>query len=746
MAASIALAQPPAVTKTTPSTLRPGESVSWQIHGSQLAGVRQVWTSFAPVVTIADDADKGNGSLVTVSLTVPSDAPLGLNAVRVLTDNGVSPLSLIVVDDLPVVASPGNNTSLETALAVPVPSSVDGAIANLTMQYIRFPAAAGQTLQFEVLASRIGSALDPSLRILNSAGREIAFVDDTSGLAGDCQLSVTFETAGDYFVELRDIRYQGGAYHLRIGEFPLVSAPYPLAVQRGTAAEIVPAGIAVANVAPAAINATADPAQNWQPVAFRFPDKTASGFGHIAVVDTPQTLEIEPNNSLEQAQAVTAGNDLQGRLQEPGDVDFFQFTAKKGESWLLRGITRTVGSPTDLNLRLLKKDGSQIAAVDDTNTDEGELTFACPEDGDYILVVEDLTRRGGSEQAYWIEFRRTAPSFKLAVSSDVANVPRGGTIALTATAVRKGYGGPIELTVENLPEGATASHSVIGPGRNDAILTVTIPAELANSELRNVLVVGTGKVGDNPLRVVATSAGAVQARNNTMRWPARRLEESVAFAAAPAEAVNLTIEPAEVVLGKHLAASIKIKAARSQDLVEAIALAVEPAQNGLPPEVTFDLKPVAKGETEATVTIKAGEKTPLGEFTAFLRGTLKQDKTTVTPAVPAIRFKVDAPMTVSLTGPAEPLKRGGTAVAKVQVVRNPALSGPVTVTLDKLPQGVTAAPVTIAADADTAEITLTAAADAAVGETKTTLGKAEVMVGDKKLEAASAVASLTVVE
>ena len=40
----------------------------------------------------------------------------------------------------------------------------------------------------------------------------------------------------------------------------------------------------------------------------------------------------------------------------------------------------------------------------------------------------------------------------------------------TVTAVRTGYAGPIELSAVNLPAGVTTSQSVIGVGRNDAVV------------------------------------------------------------------------------------------------------------------------------------------------------------------------------------------------------------------------------------------------------------------------------------
>ena len=76
----------------------------------------------------------------------------------------------------------------------------------------------------------------------DGAGAELASNDDALGLGGDSQLSYTFPAAGEYLLELRDIRFQGGPYRLRIGDFPCAAVAYPLAVQRGTATPVAVAG------------------------------------------------------------------------------------------------------------------------------------------------------------------------------------------------------------------------------------------------------------------------------------------------------------------------------------------------------------------------------------------------------------------------------------------------------------------------------------------------------------------------
>src|SRR5690606_38304928 len=109
---------------------------------------------------------------------------------------------------------------------------------------------------------RIGSALDPIIRLMDAQGRELVYSDDTPGLMGDCQLSHTFAAPGEYVLEVRDIRYQGGGnfiFRLRIGDFPLLNVPYPLAIKRGAEAKLEVAGPDLEGVQPVTVKAPTEP-------------------------------------------------------------------------------------------------------------------------------------------------------------------------------------------------------------------------------------------------------------------------------------------------------------------------------------------------------------------------------------------------------------------------------------------------------------------------------------------------------
>lgn len=740
-----ASAQEPTIAGLSPGAVLPGQTQNLQLNGVNLAGAKRLWLSFPGEATLAEGVPENGqkADAVTWAVKVLPETPVGIHGLRVLTDKGISVLRFLLVDDLPSVPQASGNNTAATAQAITAPCGIDGAIANLTVQYFKINVAEGQTISFEVLSRRIGSSLDPMLRILDPRGRELAFSDDAPGLSGDSQIAHTFKAAGEYLIELRDIRYQGGPYRLRIGDFPCATLAYPMAVQRGVATPVQIAGISTENAPPVTVTAPADPAVEWVSVSWKRSGGASSGFSQVAVVDRPQFLETEPNNTAEQANRVELSQDVNGRLDARGDVDRFTFAAKKDQSVVFAGVTRQQGSPADLNLKVLKKDGGQIAAVDDTGTNEGSVTVKFPEDGDYFLVVEDLSQRGGPNYAYRVAIAPAGKPFTLGVSSDTCNVPAGGAVGLTVNSTRQGYNGPIEVSVKGLPDGFTASKSVIGPGRNDAMLTIQSKPDAPAGVLHAIEVIGTAKVGEADVTETATFTGALRQRLANMRFPPAALATSLAAAVAPAAGFSWVPEPGELVFGKDLSATVTLKATRAQGFDEAIAVAVQPAQNGLPQGITAAVKNINKGKGEVAITFSANGQAPLGEFTAGLQGTLKQgDKSVVQPA--ALQLKLQAPMSVSLNSGETKLTRGGELVLKVKVSRNPALNAPVNLTLQNLPKGVMAAAATAAPEASEIDVKLTATADAAAGAVNNVTIKANAAVGNAKFEATSSAIALTV--
>lgn len=733
-----AVAQVPSISTTRPLAIRPGQATDVTIQGANLVGVSDLWTSFDSKKELVGDTK--NKSQCVYKLTIPADASVGIHAVRVAGPGGLSAMKLLVVDDIPSTPQAGDNTSREKAQALTLPAAIDGTVDALKTRNFKFSAEKGQTVSFEVLAKRLGSPLDPMLRVLDKTGRELGYSDDVPGLHGDSRLHYTFPEKGEYFVEVRDMLWTGGGGHyfrLRVGDFPDVSVPFPLGAKRGAAATISFAGAHVEGVQPVKLEVPADSPLNWLTIGVKRAGGKSSGLVTLAVGNSDEVIEQEPNDAREKATRVALGTNFNGRFEKDGDTDHFVFAAKKGQKYLFTGITRRQGSPTAVYLRLLKADGAQVAEVRDFGIADSVINYTFPADGDYLLAVQDRDRRSGGQFAYRITSNPVPTGFTLTASASRLNVAAGGTTAVTVTAARQGYNGPIAVAAVGLPKGITSTPTVIGAGRANIVLTLTADENAPAGKVYPVRIAGTAKIGEQATSSNATVNAALKGVFGGLPWPPETLSEAVAVGVSPKTQFSLRTTPQTIVFGRDLTAKVKVSVTRQKDYKEAITLVLVPAKNGLPGGISAGLKPIPAGKNEIEITFSANNKAALGEFTANLNGQLKKGKNTVTQPVPSIGLSLSQPMSLKAEPSGQKLARGGQLKLKVAVKRNPSLSAAVVLSVANLPKGVTAAAATIAADKTEVEIILTAAQDAQQGEVKNISVKGEATVGKVKFAAAA---------
>ena len=742
----------PAIGSTLPQAAAPGQTVDVKIRGGNLAGPTQFWASF-PVEALLPTEIAGNGTNageITYRLKVPADAPPGVQGIRVATAQGISNLKLFAIDDLPSIVQTKPSSTPAMAQALTLPVAVDGYVDNLSRDYYKFQVAAGQRVSFEVLARRLGSPLDSMIRLLDAKGRELAYNDDAPGVGMDSMLSYTFKDPGEYVLEIHDMLYRGGGnftYRLRVGDFPCITVPYPMGIQRGVSANLVFAGGTAQDVPLTPVNVAPDSSVAWLPLAAKSPGGRSSGFALAVVSSEPEALETEPNNEPPQATRVPLGASLNGRFEQAGDVDCFVFTAKAGQRFTFSAANRPQGSPSDAYLRLLKSDGAEVAGAGDAGPGEGVIDYTFPADGDYTLIVRDLEGHGGPEFAYRIAVGPHAEKFALAASADTINVPQGGLASVTVTAVRGSFGGPISLSLLDAPSGVTATPAVIGPGLNSTVLTIQCaPGGVAAGKIYPVRIAGTSQSGNTQYQAIASLTDAQKAAFSGLPVPPPYLSPTIALGANPPPLFALKTDKSEIVFGKDLSATVKVISTRAEGFAEDIALAVFPAppQPGLPPGVTAAVKPIAKGTNEVEITFAANNQAPLAQYSVVLMGTGKQGNNTVSQPIPALTLNLKAPFTLKPDFAGGKLAKGQTLKVKVTAERNPAYAGAIALTFQNLPKGVSAAAAMIAAGQNEAEVVLTAAADAAVGAVQNVMVQGEGMNGNAKLTAASPATALTV--
>src|SRR5438034_8877553 len=218
-------AQSPSLSYSIPSALAPGKTSSVSFFGDNLANASALWTSFA-TETIERTAGQDQGSSankISFRISVAAQIPIGIGAVRIATTNGITGLLLLMIDDLPSVGATGRNKTLQTAQELELPVAVDGHSVEQSSDYYEFTARRGERITIEAVAQRLGSSLDPVIRLIDARWQELEYCEDTPGLGADICFSHQFSTAGRYFIEIRDTRYQGGnnhRYRLRVGDFP----------------------------------------------------------------------------------------------------------------------------------------------------------------------------------------------------------------------------------------------------------------------------------------------------------------------------------------------------------------------------------------------------------------------------------------------------------------------------------------------------------------------------------------------
>lgn len=193
------------------------------------------------------------------------------------------------------------------------------------------------------------------------------------------------------------------------------------------------------------------------------------------------------------------------------------------------------------------------------------LHFTAPADGDYIVRVRDVSKQKGLDYAYRLTVRPPAPDFMLSVSPRNPNVPLGGRIPITVTALRLDeFDGPIEVSLKNVPAGLRATSGVIAPGQISTTLLLSAEENAALDRAVPLEVVGRAQLGNH----------------QEARWanPEDRLK---LIALMPKPDIVMTAETKEVTLEPGGTAEVEVAISRNNEYGGRVPVEVL----NLPPDV-----------------------------------------------------------------------------------------------------------------------------------------------------------------
>jgi hypothetical protein len=601
-----------------------------------LQGTYKVFVSGEGVTATADapkppkpGAPKPPPGTLKVRFQVAADALPGVRDVRLVTPLGASTLGQIVVVRDPIVRESANNDTLQAAQAITLPATVCGAIEKPEdVDFYKFKVAANTALTFHVRCQRLENRIhdlqahaDPIITLRNALGTVLASSDNY--FFGDPLLHYRFATAGEYSLEIRDTRYGGNPYwqySIEINDRPFVSAVHPLQVTPGRPTRLNLLG----HNLPA------------QPVAsLTLPEGTPEGPREVVLPLGAERTNVVPvfvsrlpavsetdgeHGTPAKAQTVAVPSGISGRIAREDEADCYTFEAKAGERFDIAVVARSLQSELDSLVRIVNDKGQTLIENDDgqdryVHADSRIENWAAPAAGRYTIEVRDLHGRGGPNFVYFLSIVRAEPRFELEIDTDKTLLAPGLSSVIFVRATRKaGFEGEIQLAVEDLPPGVTASCGrILAGGRDGCILVKAAPD--AKQAAVNLRVFGTAARPDGKGKLEATARPLQEIYmpgGGRFHYPADMHTLSVG---TPLELRSVKISPTSISLKPGESKKIEVTIERAPGFKGNVTLDTVYQHLGsiyggsMPPGVTIDDRAsqtlLAGEQSKGTIVLKA---------------------------------------------------------------------------------------------------------------------------------------------
>ncbi|MBI3208112.1 MAG: hypothetical protein HYZ37_04310 [Candidatus Solibacter usitatus] len=261
------------------------------------------------------------------------------------------------------------------------------------------------------------------------------------------------------------------------------------------------------------------------------------------------------------------------------------------------------------------------------------LKFVAPADGEYVLRIRDVRGAGGPGYAYRLSVRGIKPDFRLAMNPRNPNIPLGGSIPVTVTALRiEEFNGPIQVSVDGLPSGLRATAGTIGAGQ--IATTILLTADAA------------AKI-DQPVPLRVTGRAAIDGRQ--VARTANPADKLMLASVMPRPDILMTSETREVEIEPGGTAEVFVSVARQGDYGGRVPVQVL----NLPPrvrvlDVGLNGVLVTEDESRRSFTLEALPSAEPVEQVIYIAGTVetRSPQQSMYAAPQAIRLKVKPARTV----------------------------------------------------------------------------------------------------
>lgn len=554
--------------------------------------------------------------IFSADILIGKNASPGIVSFRVVSDAGVSnAVKWCVGRELATMDEKEPNNTLPQAQPVQLPVSINGKIDQPgDVDIYTFELIAGKTFVAEVCAAAVDSPLDSLLTLMNSSGKQVANNDDFNG--SDSLLTYAPKSGGKYYLAVRSSVGAGSgndSYRLSIGAIPLLTGAFPGTAVKGVAEQLTPFGFNLPKILE--ITVPADYASRLTSVHSQ--GTLSSNSIVLGVSDIPSVTEIEPNDDFKHATrlklpAVASGTFYRADGKPGGDLDYYVFHVdvedKKENRYVfdVQSQDRS-GVRSDPILTLYDAKGSVLAENDDTSGKDSHVEMTFTVAGDYYLKVKNQTDMTGKDLVYQLLAQfPPPPGFSLSTETRNRAIPRGGISVFEVTAVRDRWDGPINIEMNDLPQGVRASKLTLESGVSKGLLILETDNNAQMSDFP-IHIQGVGMVdGKKSVKELIRADDSIWKGTQKTTIPILYFLHAAVTAA---NEVTPKTEVKEVVLKVGQSSKLKVSISSATDYSKQISLTIV----GLPEGVTVTEVRLEPGKKEAELELKAGPKVRLGE-------------------------------------------------------------------------------------------------------------------------------------
>jgi hypothetical protein len=473
-----AQARPPEIRNVNVRGFQIGQPTVVTIDGVDLLPAPKLWLN-ANAVEAAIDDKQSNANRVLLTATLPNETTPGVAQLRLATNEGVSNSVTVALDRLP------QSPISETIAALPV--SLHGSVPGSGVSKTSFTGKTGDDVLIEVEAKRLGSKLRPVVHLFDAQRTQVAWAMPSRTLSGDCRLSTKLPHDGQYTVEVHDLQYAppGVSYfRLKIGQWQFADLAFPPAVTRGQEIALDLLGSTPGTKLPFKAVGESDVI----PLSLPNPQTVSGAPPSVLLSSLPELVEANApaGGSIAATQASSTGESpvpaipvaINGRLDAPGQLDQYRFAVTPGMKLTIEVFAERLGSRIDAVLEVRNKDGAVLQLNDDgPNSIDPRLEFTVPANIDTILVALRDSLDIANEQAIYrlvvTPSEKSPLEISVTAKTNVANIASGESQVLELNVARKGYDGPLQLSLGQLPPGVTATGTEIPAGASGTLLTLT---------------------------------------------------------------------------------------------------------------------------------------------------------------------------------------------------------------------------------------------------------------------------------